>query len=75
MSVYIKKDFDSSIISAVEYRPHNLELAITFVNSGLYYYRAVPEYIYFGLIEAKSAGTYFNRNIRNVYSKKRWMGV
>lgn len=60
----------SSAIHRAEYR--NGTLSIWFVESGgPYDFYGVPEYVYNGLLSARSAGTYYNDHIRDRYSSNR----
>lgn len=62
----------SKAISRVEYNKLTGTLSIWFVESGgPYDYYRVPEAVYLGLLNARSAGTYFNDHIRDRYSSNR----
>lgn len=62
----------SSAIGRAEYNTATATLSIWFVESGgPYEYYGVPKHIYEGLISARSAGTYFNDNIRDRYGSNR----
>lgn len=63
---------NSTAISRAEYSLPTATLSIWFRESGgPYDYYGVPEGVYLGLIQAASAGTYFNRYIRDQYSSNR----
>ncbi len=55
----------SSCIRRAEYDSGTLNL--TFVNGKTYTLRGVPQYHYYGLITASSAGWYFNHYLRGRY--------
>ncbi|MBC7149842.1 MAG: KTSC domain-containing protein [Rhizobium sp.] len=62
----------SSAIRKAEYTAATRTLHIWFVESGgPYDYYGVPEGVYLGLINARSAGQYFNVYIRDRYSSNR----
>ena len=56
----------SSDIKSIGYENNTLE--IEFHSGGIYQYLDVPEEIYIGLMNAKSHGQYFHRNIKNKYN-------
>jgi hypothetical protein len=58
---------DSSAITAVEYDLATWKLDVTFTSGRRYTYFDVPEWEYEGLINAPSAGEYFNGHIRGEY--------
>lgn len=59
---------DSSNIEQVGYDPAAEELHIVFVKTGLYIFFGVPQFVYDELLAADSKGSYFNRNIKPVYT-------
>ncbi len=59
---------NSTSIYAADYDAAHRLLYIWFINRGPYTYYNVPESIFLGLINASSAGTYYNLNIRGKYS-------
>lgn len=62
----------SSAIRRAEYIKQTSTLQIWFVESGgPYDYYGVPEDVYLGLINARSAGRYYNDYIRDRYSSNR----
>ncbi|MGB3501866.1 MAG: KTSC domain-containing protein [Mesorhizobium sp.] len=62
----------SSAIRRAEYDSATMTLSIWFVDSGgPYDYYRVPEDVYLALIQASSAGSFFNRYIRDQYSSNR----
>lgn len=61
---------DSTTVASVTYNPDDKTLEIEFQGGKIYHYRAVPQSVYYSLINAASAGKYFNENIRDVYSFK-----
>jgi hypothetical protein len=65
---------NSSAIRAVAYDERTLNLRITWITftSGNTYTYSVPAWRYAGLINASSAGQYFNDNIRDQHSSNRF---
>ena len=59
----------SSNLVSVGYENKTLE--IEFKGGGVYTYENVPEEVYKGLISATSIGSYFHKNIKNVYVFKK----
>lgn len=61
--------FNSTAIHAAKYNPASMTLTIWFTSGsrGYDYYR-VPMAIYLGLLNAPSAGQYFNDYIRDQYA-------
>lgn len=59
---------DSSNIEAVGYDPSTNDLHIQFLKTGLYVYHNVPQDIFDELMNADSKGSYFNRNIKPVFT-------
>lgn len=51
---------DSLMLASCEYNDTEKELSVEFENGRLYTYENVPEQTYNDLINAKSAGKYFN---------------
>ena len=58
---------NSSAISWVDYDPWSRTLEITFQSGRTYTLQGVPEYHYIGLLNASSAGRYFNDHLRGNY--------
>lgn len=58
----------STNIAAVSYDPDAQTLTVTFVSGDVYEYADVPDSVYRGFTAAGSAGKYFFRNVRGVYS-------
>ena len=58
---------ESSAIDAARYRSDSEELDIRFTNGHIYRYAEVPGAILRRLVEAESAGEYFNLAIRDSY--------
>jgi KTSC domain len=57
----LRQDFiQSSMLSSAEYDTETKELSVTFSNGRRYVYVDVPVETYRALIEAPSAGRYFN---------------
>jgi hypothetical protein len=61
----------SLIVAEVGYDPVHRRLEILFRSGAIRLYYFVPEEIYGALMDADSAGTYFNRHIKNVYENHR----
>ena len=59
---------ESSMIAAVAYDENKQLLEIEFTSGRVYYYSNVELDVYEGLIAARSAGRYFENNIRGGYS-------
>ncbi|WP_339032029.1 KTSC domain-containing protein [Bradyrhizobium symbiodeficiens] len=57
----------SSVIRFFRYTPETRELKVTFVSGRLYVYEDVPAEVAAAFREARSKGTYFNREIRDRY--------
>jgi len=57
----------SSQISEIGYDVSNEILYVTFITGSKYMYKNVPIDVYDGMVASESAGSYFNRNIRNIY--------
>lgn len=60
---------DSTFIKHVHWE-ENQTLIITFSTNSVWAYYQVPEQVYFDLVNASSLGSYFNKNIRNIYSSE-----
>lgn len=58
----------SSNLDQVEYDSETQEMVITFKTGQAYSYSGVPMQAWMGIQHAPSAGSYFYRNIRGVYS-------
>jgi len=58
---------NSSCIRRAEYDFESGNLTLTFVGGKPYTLHNVPEYHYYGLITASSAGRYFNRYLKGRY--------
>jgi hypothetical protein len=54
----------SSAIASADYNPATKDLDITFVQGGTYTFYGVPRDVFVGLINAPSAGGYYNARIR-----------
>lgn len=64
----IRQSVSSSAIRSVGYDASKRILEIQFTSFTTYRYRNVPESIYYGLMNASSKGTYFNRYIKDRFS-------
>jgi hypothetical protein len=58
---------DSSNIQSVGYVDDTLDLYVQFLSGALYVYHGVPRGIFEGLLAAPSKGSFFNREVKNVY--------
>ena len=62
---------ESSVIRSVGYEPATAILEVEFQTDRKYRYFSVPRSIYQGLLDAPSAGTYFNQHLRDRYPDER----
>ena len=58
----------SSVIRFFRYAPDTRELKVTFVSGRLYVYEEVPAEVAAAFKEARSKGSFFNREIRDRYA-------
>lgn len=58
----------SSVIKSVGYNVIHRTLTIEFQSGAVYEYNRVPAYVYDELMDASSAGEYFNREIKPFYT-------
>ena len=58
----------SSTIKYLEYYPELGLLEVEFVRGAIYTYFDVPNEVFSELIQAKSVGSYFNKNISKKYA-------
>jgi hypothetical protein len=63
---------NSSAIRTVAYDERTLNLQITFTSGNIYTYYSVPAWKYAELVNATSAGQYFNDHIRDQHSSNRF---
>jgi KTSC domain len=61
------KQLESSNLKRCSYDIETETLQIQFISGKVYTYQGVPASVYNGLLEATSAGQYFNSEIKNVY--------
>ena len=61
----------SSNLATIGYDSETETLEITFLKSGIYEYRNVPQIIYDELMNSPSHGSYFSREIKNTYPCER----
>jgi lysyl-tRNA synthetase class 2 len=61
------QDLNSSNLRRCSYDIETGQLQIQFVAGKTYSYSGVPASVYNGLLEAPSAGQYFNKEIKGVY--------
>lgn len=58
---------DSSNIEAIGYDDDAQELHVRFLWGGYYIYQGVPRQIYDDIMLASSKGSFFNREVKNIY--------
>jgi hypothetical protein len=63
-----KTDVDSSNLKTVYYNKDRFELFVEFHNGSIAGYRSVPSIVYAALVDATSAGRYYNQKIRGLYT-------
>lgn len=73
MTILNKKLTSSSVIKRVVYDTKLSALAVQFNSESIWVYLDVPIEVYDELINAHSAGNYFNKHIRNVYESEQYM--
>lgn len=61
----------SSNVESVGYDERNQVVYVRFLNGTLYIYKGVPQYVFDGLLNASSVGSYLHRNYKNVYPYER----
>lgn len=66
-----RQPIESSMIESAGYEPADRMLEIQFKSGSVYRYYDVPEEVYTDLLEADSAGRYFDAIIRDVYEYER----
>jgi len=54
----------SSTLAAVRYDAEEMILCVKFRNGGEYEYQGVPEPVYRGILQAASAGRYFDQYVK-----------
>lgn len=67
----LREPVSSSNIESIGYDLDSSILEIAFLNSGIYEYYSVPEFIYDGIMSASSKGSYFHQNIKGKYQYKK----
>lgn len=68
MEYIVRTSVKSSVINAYFYNPYNRDLCMVMHSGEKYVYRAVSVEKVFGLMQAKSPGTYFTKNIRTQHN-------
>lgn len=68
------KPIASSCIRGIAYRAECQLLQIEFADSGIYSYSGVPDAVYTALLNADSAGRFFNKMIRNCFPSSKGDG-
>lgn len=64
------KTVNSTVINSIAYDIKTKTLELRFQSDSYYQYYKVPIEVVFELERAQSVGTYFNKNIRNIYKYK-----
>ena len=67
MEYIIRTNIQSTVINAAVYNPHQRDLVVTMNGGSKYVYRQVPVDTAISLVTAKSAGSFFSKNIRNKF--------
>lgn len=62
-----REPVSSSNIASIGYDPDSETLEIEFLNTGIYQYYNVPSFMYERLMEADSAGKFFNAEIKTAF--------
>jgi len=62
---------NSSVIRSVGYFEDTCTLGVCFTNGSKYQYSGVPMAMFVELINAESAGEYFDKNIKDFYEHER----
>jgi hypothetical protein len=61
----------SSNVAEIGYDAEGQIVHVRFLNGSLYIYKDVPQFVYDGLLNASSVGSYLHRNFKNVYAYER----
>ena len=67
MGIMIYISLNSSCIERVGYNPLTRQMEVEFTNSRTYTLTGVPEYHFYGIVNATSAGRYWNENLKGRY--------
>jgi len=65
------RNVKSSNLNAVGYDGKTNTMHVRFQNGNSYTYHDVPEQVFEALCNARSCGSYFHKNVRDVYSYER----
>ena len=65
--MFERKAVQSKDLAIVGYDPEKSELEVTFRAGGVYVYSNVPADIYQQLLSAPSHGTFFNKNVKDLF--------
>ena len=57
----------SSNIRSISYNPETEVLVVEYLNGSMYEYLKVPSYIYDGLVESESKGSFMNKLVKGTY--------
>lgn len=71
MSFPIMIPVESSNISKIGYDAEDKEIYLKFNNNSIYVYKNVEQDVFEELKNARSIGSYINRNFKNVYTYER----
>lgn len=63
-----RQSVTSSNIKSIWYDTENHILEVEFINSGIYQYSWVSQWVYQSLLSAGSVGPYFSSNIKNQFT-------
>ena len=63
-----KHKFKSELLTTAEYDRSSLVLELRFKDGETAVYKRVPPSVYHGLVQARSAGKYYNDHIRGVFT-------
>ena len=66
-----RQAISSSNVAAVGFDEGTQTLEIEFHNGGIYQYYGVPEHMFTKMIQAPSAGKFFNMYVKNSYAYSR----
>ena len=71
LNIETHSPLDSSFILKMSWFEDGNVLMLTFNTGSIWAYYDVPFEVYSGFCKAKSYGSYFNSNIRNIYASER----
>lgn len=71
MAIISHKPESSSVINIIAWDTVNCNLLVVFHSGSIWMYSDVPTEIYENLVKANSLGSFFNKNIRDVYQSSK----